>query len=112
MVRKVHSDCKHLGVPTTLNSIHTAGYWIIQGRSFVKSVIGSCIICKKLKAFPFKYPKPSDYVLERVNFKRPFQYTGVDYTSHVYVRQGEGVKKMYIVIFTCMSVRGIQYTSN
>ena len=38
----------------------------------------------------------------------PFAHTGVDYTSHYYVRNDEGGKvKTYILIFTCFNTRAI-----
>ena len=32
-------------------------------------------------------------------------HTGIDYTSHVWVKDGKGLKKMYLLIFTCLNVR-------
>ena len=43
----------------------------------------------------------------RVNFIKPFLHTGIDYTSHVWVKEGNGLKKMYLLVFTCLNVRAI-----
>ena len=44
----------------------------------------------------------------RVNFKRAYAHTGVDYTGHYWVNDGGGTaSKYYILIFTCLQVRAI-----
>ena len=49
----------------------------------------------------------------RVNFIKPFQHTGVDFTGHLWVKNEheENIKmehkenvKMYLLIFTCLHV--------
>jgi hypothetical protein len=107
IVRDFHERIKHLGVSSTLNAIRNAGFWIPKGRATVKSIISKCILCKKLNSLSFKYPKVTDFVADRVNFTKPFQHTGVDYTGHIYVKYGDKVVKMYILIFTCLNVRAI-----
>ena len=42
-----------------------------------------------------------------VNFVSPFLQTGIDYTGHLWVKQKTFTTKMYILIFTCLSVRAI-----
>ena len=42
-----------------------------------------------------------------VNFVRPFLQTGIDYTEHLWVKQKTGTTKMFILIFTCLSVRAV-----
>jgi hypothetical protein len=107
IVRDFHERIKHLGVSSTLNAIRNAGFWIPEGRATVKSIISKCILCKKLNSLSLKYPKITDFVANRVNFTKPFQHTGVDYTGHIYVKYGEKVVKMYILICTCLYVRAI-----
>jgi hypothetical protein len=46
-------------------------------------------------------------VRDRVNFIRPFENTGVDFTGHFFVQLAGTCVKMYLVIFTCLSVRAI-----
>ena len=44
----------------------------------------------------------------RVNFVKPFQHTGVDFTGHLWVKDDKGENiKMYLLIFTCLNVRAI-----
>jgi len=37
----------------------------------------------------------------------PFNSTGIDYTGNVYVKMGETVRKMYVLVYTCLSIRAI-----
>jgi hypothetical protein len=46
-------------------------------------------------------------VRDRVNFVRPFEDTGVDFTGHFFVQLAGAYVKMYLVIFTCLSVRAV-----
>ena len=102
-----HNSIRHLGVGSTLQCIRNGGFWIPRGRQIVNSVVKSCIPCKRFNSYPFKYPKTNDLISDKVNFIRPYQYTGVDYTGHVFVKTGDKLTKMYILVFTCMNIRSI-----
>ena len=102
-----HYRCLHMGTESTLNFLRKSGLWLPKGRARVKCVIRKCIICKKLNAHAFKYPKPTNLVANRVKFNKPFQYTGVDFTGHVYVKHNGSLIKMFILVFTCLNVRAI-----
>ena len=102
-----HDKCKHLGAKTTLSLIRNSGYWIPHGRNKVKSLVSKCITCKKINACAFKYPKPRDLPASRVNFIRPYENTGLDYTGHIFLKLGNETVKMYILLFTCLHVRCI-----
>ena len=103
----MHFRCKHLGTATTVNAIRTHGFWIPKGRSTVKQVLAKCIVCKKINNFAFKYPKPTDFISDKVNFRKPYQNTGIDYTGHLFVKINGKVEKMYMLIFTCLNVRSV-----
>ena len=102
-----HKKCKHMGSGTTMTTIRNGGFWIPKGRNLIKSVLHKCIVCKKLNAHAFKYPKPNDYPKEKVTFQSPYQHTGMDFTGHVYVKIGNETVKMYILVFTCLNIRSI-----
>ena len=104
-----HEKTKHLGVNSTLNCLRNHGFWIPKGRIVVKSVISDCILCRKMNCLPFKYPKVTDFIADRVNYVRPFRYTGVDFTGHFFVSYGGKVVKMYICIFTCLNIRAVHF---
>ena len=102
-----HQRCLHMGTESTLNFLRKSGLWIPKGRARVKSVLRKCITCKKINAHAFKYPKPTNLIADRVKFNKPFQYTGVDFTGHVYVKHNGSLIKMFILVFTCLNIRAI-----
>ena len=102
-----HEKCMHLGVNTTLNRLRNSGFWVAKGRAVIKTVLSKCFICKKLNAFAFKYPKPTDFISDRVNFITPYKHTGVDYTGHFFVKNGETTSKFYLLVFTCLNIRAV-----
>ena len=107
LVWDAHKRRKHMGVASTLSCLRTGGLWVPKGRAFVKKVLSECITCKKINSNAYKYPKATNYLKDRVNYSNPYQSTGIDCTGHMYVRQGEILVKMYLVIFTCLSIRAI-----
>ena len=107
LIMKAHCKVKHLGNSTTLTCLRKQGFWIPQGRSVVKRVLRSCTLCKRVNALPFKYPNPADLPKERVNFVKPYEHTGIDYTGHVFVKFCNEVIKMYLLIFTCLNIRSV-----
>jgi len=107
LIAEAHRNQKHLGVAPTLAAVRRQGLWIPKGRASVRAVISNCVTCKKINSYAFKYPKPGQYVRDKVNFVRVFDSTGIDYTGNVWVKIGDTVKKMYVLVYTCLSVRAI-----
>lgn len=108
LVRDQHQKSKHLGIGTTLTALRERGFWIPAGRQVVKRIIKECVTCQKFNNLAFSYPKLTDLPKERVRFVQPFQDTAIDYTGHVYVKDEDGqMKKMYIVVYTCLAMRAI-----
>lgn len=107
LVVKFHEKCRHLGLTPTLNSLRNSGYWIPKARPLIKRLLNSCVPCKKINSYSFKYPKRTDYVSDKVNFISPFAHTGVDFTGHFFVKNGETVAKYYLLIFTCLNIRAV-----
>ena len=108
IVEFYHQKCKHLGIQTTLNTVRTSGFWIPRMRQVVKRILGLCMTCRRFNNLAFRYPKMTNLPKHRVNFIRPFQHTGIDFTGHLWVKnkKDENVK-MYLLIFTCLNVRAI-----
>merc|ERR1712055_1278249 len=71
----------------------------------VKNVISHCVVCKKFNSLSFRYPKVTNLPKHRVNLIRPYLHTGVDYTGHIFVKDGNEERKMYMLIFTCLNIR-------
>jgi len=107
LIADVHHRCKHLGIATTLTAIRKEGFWIPKGRVAVKAVLSRCIICKKMNAHAFVYPKKTDYLKAKTDFVKPYDHTGIDFTGHIYVKLENQLYKMYLLVFTCLNIRSV-----
>ena len=107
IIEDCHYQCQHLGIGSTLNKVRMAGFWIPRPRQAVKNVISSCHLCRRLNSLSFKYPKVTNLPKHRVNFIKPYQHVGIDYTGSIFVKDTKGFKKMYLLIFTCLNVRAV-----
>ena len=81
----VHSRKMHNGVRETLAEVR-AEFWTINGKSFVKSVLNKCVICKKFYVLPYNYPREPVLPEERVKEDFAFSVTGVDHFGPVYCK--------------------------
>ena len=66
IVLDIHERIKHNGERQTLPELREE-FWIPRGKSFVKQVLRSCIICRKFNARPYLYPKIPDLPPERLD---------------------------------------------
>ncbi|KAF2344414.1 Integrase catalytic core, partial [Trinorchestia longiramus] len=107
IIQDCHEKCVHLGVASTVNALRNQGYWIPKARVLVKEVVRECMVCRKLNALPYKYPKVTDLCRDRVQFMKPYQNVGMDFTGHFQVKLGSTITKMYILLFTCLNVRAV-----
>ena len=109
IVESYHKRCKHLGIQSTLNAVRMGGFWIPRMRQSVKKILSNCMVCIKFNSFSFRYPKMTNLPKHRVNLVKPFNHTGVDYTSHLWVKNesSDEYVKMYLLIFTCLNVRAV-----
>ena len=44
---------------------------------------------------------------ERVGKAKPFTYVGLDYLGPIQVKEGNGVVKIWVCLFSCLAVRAI-----
>ena len=44
---------------------------------------------------------------ERVSRSEPFQFIGLDYLGPINVKEGESIEKMWVCLFTCLSIRAV-----
>ena len=101
-----HNLNHHAGVQDTLNAMRHE-FWIPKGRQIVKKIVNNCILCKYDVRKAFRYPEPPPLPAERVNFERPFQFTAVDFTGAINIKEEGENLKYYICLFTCMGTRAI-----
>ena len=105
IVRRAHGHVMHNGVKETLTEVRRK-YWIIKGRSLVRSIIHYCVTCRRHEGAPFRTPIPPALPAFRVQEQPPFTYTGVDYASPLHIRSKEA-SKVWICLFTCCVTRAI-----
>ena len=106
VIMEVHLRLVHAGVSHTLGQIRQQ-YWIPQGRAEVRRVLLQCTVCKRHGGPPFSLPNMPSWPQERVSRSEPFQYIGLDYFGPLRVKEGNGIEKMWICLFTCLAVRAI-----
>ena len=109
LVMHIHQQAKHGGVNITLTTLREK-YWILKGRQIVKSILHSCIVCRKLEGLPYASPPPLDLPACRVSDDPPFVHTGLDFADPLYVQESPDKgsnTKTYICLFTCASTRVI-----
>ena len=112
IAKDLHEQHHHCG-RNQLAVLIREKYWIVNIKSICRTVITSCLYCKRLRV----QPKPqlmSDLPDARVSaFNPPFTHTGVDYFGPIIIKQGRktrtnpGTQKRYGVLFTCMTYRAI-----
>ena len=83
LVSSAHARVMHNGVRETLTEIRRK-YWIMRGRSFVRSIIHQCVVCKRYEGSPYKTPTPPALPAFRIQEQPPFTFTGVDYAGSLY----------------------------
>ena len=98
------------GIKLTLSSLRQT-FWIIKGRSLVKSLINKCHSCLRYRASQ-SYQKMGVLPTYRVTKPdKPFRLTGVDYAGpySILKYRGRGAKtiKGYIVIFICLNTKAV-----
>jgi hypothetical protein len=106
IARDMHFKLAHCG-PEHLISALRQTFWPVKCRQMVKSVIFSCMDCKRRTVQP-RVPLMADLPLPRLNgFTRPFQFTGLDFFGPMTAKRARSRVKRWGCIFTCMTTRAI-----
>lgn len=107
LVLEAHRYQLHAGVNQTVTHIRQQ-FWIPSIRQCVRSVLRSCVTCRKVCGKPFRAPVSPPLPAARVNEEPPFSVTGVDYSGSLLVKEKSGgTSKVYICLFTCASTRAV-----
>ena len=105
IIENEHLRLLHSGVQLTQFSLRQK-YWIVNDKSYIRSVIHKCITCFRYRA------RGANQLLgqlppSRVTPAKPFSQSAVDYADPVFVRHGgqrsKSTSKAYIALFICMS---------
>lgn len=107
IIQEAHNTILHSGENATISQIRRK-YWIPQIRQCVKSVLRTCVTCKKVISRPYLPPETPPLTKYRVEDSDPFTVTGVDFTGALQVKPGDRRNtKAYICLFTCAATRAI-----
>ncbi|XP_033107721.1 uncharacterized protein LOC117109468 [Anneissia japonica] len=106
IIRHYHEAVGHSGWMSTLNALRQR-FWLLKGRTAVKSALSHCVICKKYGARPAQQLM-ANLPAERLDSdKPPFTNVGVDFFGPFNVKQGRSTVKRYGCIFTCLVSRAV-----
>ena len=102
-----HKRVHHCKVRSTLTELRSR-FWVVKGRQFVKKLLNSCFICRKLEGKPFRGPPEAALPYFRVTEAPPFSCIGVDFAGPLFVKGENGtMSKCYITLFSCCITRAI-----
>ena len=99
-----HKRVFHGGVRETQAELRSK-FWICKGRQLVKKILRGCTPCRRFLAKPLQAMVPGMLPESRVKKSPPFANTGVDFAGPI--KEGKGMKKSYIALFTCSVTRTI-----
>ena len=109
IVQYFHHLSLHGGIHLTLTCVRRM-FWVIKGRSVVKTFIRNCITCKRSDALQV-HQKMGDLPAERVQPARPFSRAGVDYAGPYLLRTSRHRDyksyKGYFVVFVCLATKAV-----
>ena len=108
VILRAHERVLHNGVRETLTELRSM-FWIIRGRSVVKSIIRQCTVCLRYEGKPYTAATPPPLPEFCVRERPPFTYTGVDFAGPLHVKEGnnDGTSKVWICLYTCCVVRAV-----
>ena len=100
----VHRRNGHVG-PEHVLSLLREQYWVLSGRTVIRSVLARCFFCQIRRALR-QFPMMADLPLARAAFgEPPFANCGVDLFGPIVIKQGRKQLKRWAVLFTCLTVR-------
>lgn len=109
IIDKAHQKTLHGGIQKTLSFI-LEEFWILGGRTSVKSAIWKCVRCARFRQIKSQQLM-GQLPVQRVTPSRPFLHSGVDYAGPIYVKTWVGRNareyKAYIALFVCESTSSI-----
>ena len=80
-------------------------FWIVRGRQVVKFLLRGCSVCRRLEGPAFTSPESSSLSHFRVDGEGSFESIGINYCGPVYIKEGQDLKKAYILLITCTTTR-------
>lgn len=107
IMRETHVINGHSPELYTVSAIKTL-FWIPHVKALAKTVVSSCVDCKKVHGLPFKYPHSKTLPDTRTEPSKPFAKSGLDYMGPVEYIKDDGITKgkAYVLVYTCLITRG------
>ncbi|XP_045215312.2 uncharacterized protein LOC123565509 [Mercenaria mercenaria] len=107
LVTDAHETQLHAGLESTVTYLRQR-FWIPSIRQRVRTIIRTCVTCRKLTAKPYRVPDPPPLPSDRLKHAPPFTVTGIDFTGALTVKATDGrLLKVYICLFTCANTRAV-----
>lgn len=105
-IRDAHERVGHQGREHTLCKVRER-FWVIGAGSLVRSLVRSCVICRRVNSLPQKQMM-SDLPEDRVTPETPaFECVGLDVFGPVLVKRGRTEVKRYGLMCTCLVTRAV-----
>ena len=102
LIASFHQQLLHAGQNHILAHLREK-FWIPNGRSAVRTVVRSCMTCKKQRAATMEHMMSALPAFRTTAYMPCFTYTGVYYFGPLNVKKGISVVKRWGAIFTCIN---------
>ncbi|KAL1448563.1 hypothetical protein WDU94_013886, partial [Cyamophila willieti] len=107
LVINVHLESSHAGTQMLL-SILRQRYWITGGRRIIRTVLNTCVTCKRYTSKHIQ-TKATPLPIDRVRDAQVFEVAGVDFAGPLFIRNDSGeTKKVWVCLFTCAVYRAVR----
>ena len=110
LIASFHQKLLHAGQNHILAHLREK-FWIPNGRSAVRTVVRSCMTCKKQRAATMEHMMSALPAFRTTAYVPCFTYTGVYYFGPLNVKKGRSVVKRWGEIFTCINSRQKNFRS-
>ena len=95
IVQHHHRLHQHCSAPNLL-VILREHFWVSRMRQSINSILRRCLTCRQVQKPPCNLPAPPRVHFSRVSPRRPFFFTGIDFTG-AYTLAGGALRTAYIV---------------
>ena len=106
IILDLHAKLSHAGLYCVLTQLRKT-FWVPCVFSVVKKLLKSCIHCKRFNAHAVKLNQNvyRDFRLNPSN--KPFATIAIDYAGPYKIREGTEIKKVYVLVVTCLFTRAV-----
>ena len=108
----IHHKILHRGSQMSHSALMQEGFFIENGRQFIRQMVNKCVVCRKLRARPCQQLM-SDLPLVRIEETPPFTHIGLDVFGHFFIHDGKTTrrsnasKKVWVLICVCLPSRAV-----